>query len=618
MKKIVLVVLVLIITQSVIAIEKLDESKPCEKDITQSVIAIEEWDESKPYEKDNIVAHRDLTYKALWWTMGDIPSKGKPWEEVTPPSPYPVIDTELTYYIPKNETSLSGDLTSKISGGEAPYVVIISQEPSNGTVNFSEGTFTYTPNKRLDDADEFTDSFMIKVQDTGKKESDLATVNIKLDKWLPEKYYESGIESDIRSMSVPCETNCWYEFWKNQIPLVNQKEVEAIKYYVRVKGSDKQDLSKISETVSPDNPDNVNRVIRLMPKEKFEAIFPRTKQMTPINPDDKFIPGKIFSYKNFLKAIAVMPGYCGDYKDHPSAYIQEELKKDPKFADTMAKKFLATTLAHAVQETSSSGNSTTGDWQHTNSGFLSKLNGTFENVKETGSALPDYHDNQGPFCKTPEGPLYYLTAGNKYYGRGAKQLSYPVNYANTSLLLYGDLRLVRYPNLVEKDILPYLTAITYTLIPKSGNPSIAEVMDGSWSHKLNASGAVEDFIAIYDRPFPLTVLIVNGGPECNGHKEDWSVANSKTRIDGYNYFSTADVLLDPKITYEVETGDNYYKVDKLKTETINQAKAEHNYQPLFKRYYYYKFDDSEKKPVKDWDTGVQIFGGKAVHDNIKK
>ena len=42
-------------------------------------------------------------------------------------------------------------------------------------------------------------------------------------------------------------------------------------------------------------------------------------------------------------------------------------------------------------------------------------------------------------------------------------------------------------------------------------------MDGSWSHTWNASQAPEHIKKTYDRNFPLTVLIVNGGPECNEH-----------------------------------------------------------------------------------------------------
>ena len=220
--------------------------------------------------------------------------------------------------------------------------------------------------------------------------------------------------------------------------------LNALKYYVRVNGTDedKNFLSKITEEEGSNNPDNVNRVIRLMPKDKFVAMFPMATSKQEVN---GFFPGKVFTYLNFLKAVAVMPGYCGNYKDDPSPYIKKQLENDSNFADKVAKKFLATTFAHAVQETSAGGSSQADNWRNSDSGFRSKLSNTFGHVREFFSGIPDeYADKGGPF--SPEGHLHYLTLGNKYYGRGAKQLSYPANYANTSLLLYGDLRLVKYPN----------------------------------------------------------------------------------------------------------------------------------------------------------------------------
>ena len=594
--------------------------------LAQSVFAVEEWNESKKYVTDDKVTYQDLYYNAAWEpAVGLKPDPSNEygvWRKIEKPSENPIIDSEVTYYINKVDKSITRNMASKITGGTAPYTLTIKKEPTEGTVTSIEDSFTYIPSKSLDNVSSFADSFELKVKDSAGNESEVANVIIELDKWLPEKDYEHNIESDIRSISMNNDPNCWFKYWESNITSENKTELDALKYYVRVRGSHDNDLdlSKISETESSDNPDNVNRVIRLMPKEKFVAMFPKTVSQKEEN---GFVPGKIFNYLNFLKAVAVMPGYCGDYTDNSTPYIQGELKKDPKFADKIAKKFLATTFAHAVQETSASGGSRSGNWQHADSGFQSKIGGTFAHVKESNCDKA-YHNSDGPFA--PGEKLNYLTLGNKYYGRGAKQLSYPNNYANTSLLLYGDLRLVKYPNLVEKDILPFLTAITYSLIPKSGNPSIAEVMDGSWSHRWNASTAPYDTKNTYDRDFPLTVLIVNGGPECNGHRTDTpnqtpeekeasinSVANSKTRIDGYNYFSTSDTLLDPEITYEVETGNGYYEVDKLKINTINYGNKPYN--TLFKRHYYYDFKNDS---VCGWDTDIQIFGGKPVHDSFKK
>ena len=593
--------------------------------LTQAAFAIEEWKENTPYEQGSKVTYKSEYYQAAWYAEPNFkPTDGKPWEGIKPPSPNPVINADYTYYIGKDSKSITEDMKSEIKDGTSPYTLIITKEPTEGKIKVSEASFTYTSNKSLDDIKDFTDTFELKVKDSEGNESlNTAKIIIKLDGWNSEKYYVDRIESDIRSISTQNDPNCWLQYFKDRIPSGEIVNLDALKYYVRVRGADECDLSKIKETVDKKNPDNVNRVIRLMPKEKFEKMFPMSVKMTEVN---GFIPGKVYSYLNFLKAVAVMPGYCGDYKNDPSPYIQEQLRNDPHFAEKTAKKFLATTLAHAVQETTNEGDSRTGEWRTSNSGFLSKVHGTFGHVREQNAQDLKYPDTKGPFAEG--GNLHYLTSGNKYYGRGAKQLSYPVNYSNTSLLLYGDLRLVKYPNLVEKDILPFLTAITYTLIPKSKNPSIAEIMDGSWSHKWSASEAPESDKKIYNRDFPLTVLIVNGGPECNGHidigdenahtKEEInsikSVANSKTRIDGYEYFSTGSDLLDPNVTYEIEEGPDYYKVDQLKANYINTGNPskEQEYRRLFERHYYYL-----NGSVINYDEGIQIFGGKAVDDNLK-
>ena len=425
-------------------------------------------------------------------------------------------------------------------------------------------------------------------------------------------YYKKHIED--------FKTSDWFNYWKdgkweNGKPYFTEEEkpqMSALAYYVRVNGD--IDLSKITTTVSDSNPDNVNRVIRIMPKEKFEKTFPRSTQETPVN---GIIPKNYFSYLNFLKAVAVMPGYCGDYHDFPKKYFTKDMD-DP---DKIAKRFLATTFAHAVQETSDSGTAAGGD-------FKSKIPGTFAAIKETGET--DYRPKDDVFG--PQGKFADLTEGNDYYGRGIKQLTYAPNYANTSLLLYGDLRLLKYPKLIEEEnILGFLTAIAYTLTPKSSQPSLAEVMDGSWHERLTASNPPNDFYDIYDREFPLTVLLVNGDPECGGpHKinitndkderapKDIELGkkNTKVRIDAYNYFSTEDALLDEHIHYYTETGDGYDSCMEMRPGFINDIRPQSNsWDKLFMRPYYFCFEAPDWRggygPV-SWDTGIQVFGGKVV------
>jgi hypothetical protein len=178
--------------------------------------------------------------------------------------------------------------------------------------------------------------------------------------------------------------------------------------------------------------------------------------------------------------------------------------------------------------------------------------------------------------------------------------------------------------LAEEGILPYLTAITYALIPKTKQPSIAEVMDGTWKREIlaNHPDLAEEG---YDE-FPLTVLIVNGGYEGSGNKGYRE--NSKVRIDAYNHFSTAtgpitikyphylnpkgteietrekvvQPLLDPEVTYEVDTSPGYYNVYQRYPNKIQ----------ILPKYYYLN-----ENGIQNYDTSIQTFGGKSVHENIK-
>jgi hypothetical protein len=84
----------------------------------------------------------------------------------------------------------------------------------------------------------------------------------------------------------------WFDYWSGQDRSFQTKQqaLSTLRYYVRVDG--KVDLSIITETVSNHNPDNVNRVIRLMPNARFESRFPNSTNMATKN---GFVPGKMYN-----------------------------------------------------------------------------------------------------------------------------------------------------------------------------------------------------------------------------------------------------------------------------------------------------------------------------------
>ena len=372
----------------------------------------------------------------------------------------------------------------------------------------------------------------------------------------------------------------WYSDWMpsiKKLSATDQLRLEEIHYYVRVANID---LATVFPG-SKDNPENVKRIERLMPQANFEATLPLSKSMTEVN---GFIPGKTYAYANFLKAVAVIPGYCGDYSSYPTTSLTSEMS-DP---DTICKRLLATTFAHAVQETSDISSKDLVN-------ITDKINHTLISVAE-GNATPTnrgivgrYPDGSGPF--SDNGSQAAMVKGKYYYGRGIKQLSYPSNYANLSLMMYGDLRLVQDPDLVQGDnFLPYLSAIVYTIQPKNGRPSIAEVMDGSFIKR--ASGNAKLYA---EMGYPFTIALVNGGPECTGK----NIENTQTRLRAFRYFAEDNHLLTKGFTLtkaeETATNCNNIKYDDT---SITAAGA---------RFYYYS--PAEKCNLVSWDSNYPIYGG---------
>ena len=393
----------------------------------------------------------------------------------------------------------------------------------------------------------------------------------------------------------------WYDYWKSA--LMNSASgdqtasVANLRYYLRLN-------SQLVTDANYTDFDNVKRVMRIMPQAKFEAMFPYSTSNSTLAVTDMAGSNYLtvnatidaatatvcweasdtstlqrkqyFSYENFLKAVALLPGFCGDYTDYPDKQIAQQLQPN---ADLIARKFLASVFAHAVQETSNSGQ---GDLPT----MMQKIPGTFANIVEVNGSL--YPDKTGIFRISgtdinDKGPLYplTLTGGNatvqgatkpvshSYCGRGIKQTSYPTNYANASMFLFGDLRLLAYPELIEEPgVMGFLSGLVYAMIPKDSNPSIFEVMDGTFHSRLQALSAnstisgnstFNDFKSTYDLEFPLTVLLVNGGPECDmnagidanpdltpAQKQDLKNSinnNTKIRVEAYNYFVlTTDLL----------------------------------------------------------------------------
>ena len=99
----------------------------------------------------------------------------------------------------------------------------------------------------------------------------------------------------------------------------------------------------------------------------------------------------------------------------------------------------------------------------------------------------------------------------KYYGRGAEQLSYNFNYGPFSDAMFGNVnKLLENPDLVASTWLNLASATWFYAYPQPPKPSMLHVIDGTWKpNKSDKKNKLEP-------GFGATIMIINGGIEC-GH-----------------------------------------------------------------------------------------------------
>ena len=98
----------------------------------------------------------------------------------------------------------------------------------------------------------------------------------------------------------------------------------------------------------------------------------------------------------------------------------------------------------------------------------------------------------------------------KYFGRGAKQLSYNFNYGQFSQAMFGDRRLLLdYPDFVADTWLNLASATWFYTTPQPPKPSMLHVIDSTWVPNQ------EDKRNGISPGFGATINIINGGLECN-------------------------------------------------------------------------------------------------------
>ena len=206
------------------------------------------------------------------------------------------------------------------------------------------------------------------------------------------------------------------------------------------------------------NPENVKNVEKILPESKFKELFPRRNAA--------------YTYTNFLRAIGKYPNICG--------------------TASMCPKVLASMFAHFQQETA----------------------GLFY-VEEI---------NKGSYCAQGSAwvrEAYPCVSGNRYYGRGAKQLSWNYNYGAFSKAIFGDaMVLLEKPDLVATTWLNFAAAMWFFVTPQPPKPSMMQVVQGIW--KPNAVDKAANLMP----GFGVTTMIINGGLECGSYN---TAANNRAK-----------------------------------------------------------------------------------------
>ncbi|MGL5030195.1 MAG: chitinase [Aeromonas sp.] len=189
----------------------------------------------------------------------------------------------------------------------------------------------------------------------------------------------------------------------------------------------------------------------------------------------------------------------------------------------ICKKTLATMFAHFNQETGGHVDWPVPEWRQ-----------ALVHVREMGwneQMENGYNDHCSDPYWSPVFPCGRKENGAffSYFGRGAKQLSYPFNYGPFSQIMYDDAAyLLERPALVADTWLNLASAVFFYIFPQPPKPSMQSVIDGSWipNERDISNGLVVGF--------GVTTQIINGGVECGGSVE---VAQSLNRIKYYKSFA---------------------------------------------------------------------------------
>lgn len=272
-------------------------------------------------------------------------------------------------------------------------------------------------------------------------------------------------------------------------------------FFRKVKASIRTLDNAAVEAVSPgnaNNPANVKRVEALVPLSKWNYYFS--------------VAHSSYTYTRFLQAVAKFPAFCGDYTDGRNA-------------DLICRRSLATMFAHFTQETGG----------HSSQYSVPEWRQGLVYVREIGCTDTGSACGYNAECADPVFNVVWTCGKDatgaflKYYGRGAKQLSYNYNYGPFSQVMFnGDQRvLLNNPDMVAESWLNLSSAVFFFVFPQPPKPSMLHVVDGTW-----VPNSVDTSLGLGNN-FPTTIQIINA--EC---QDATTKPAAQNRIDYYKQFAT--------------------------------------------------------------------------------
>ncbi|MBY8217843.1 chitinase [Vibrio fluvialis] len=293
-----------------------------------------------------------------------------------------------------------------------------------------------------------------------------ASMTIEPDPNNPNGYLVSRVELNAAEQAKTA--NPMYAIWAKALQTQPNSVVEAI------------------EPGLASNPGNVQRVERVFPQSEWDYL---THMAAPE-----------YTYSRFLRAIGKFPAFCGDYTDG-------------RDADAICKKSIVTAFAHFSQET---GGHIAKDNVSDNPLALEEWQQALVHVREMGWSEGQEGYTTGCGQNDWQNARWPCAAGQGYFGRGAKQLSYHFNYGAFSEAMFdGDATvLLNNPGLVADSWLNLASAIWFFLTPQAPKPAMLHVIDRTWVPSQREIDAGIGY------GFGTTINVINGGIECGEQNKD--------------------------------------------------------------------------------------------------